>query len=93
MILYNWINHLAANRYRPCKRCMLTFCIRKEKVADLKHLDTCGRGNFCIRKEKVGGSKISGFVETGPMQLTTMTTMRTTENLNWFLNEQNNSFA
>ena len=23
-ILYNWIKHLAANRWRPCKRCMLT---------------------------------------------------------------------
>ena len=30
---------------------MLTLCIRKEKVADLKYLDTSVSGNFSIRKE------------------------------------------
>ena len=29
MILYNWIKHLPANRWRPCKRCMLTHRIMK----------------------------------------------------------------
>ena len=39
MILYNWIKHLAANRWRPCKRCMLTPYLGKQFLKSLNHLD------------------------------------------------------